>query len=98
MSLHLKMLAFGRIKITGNGQRPSQPKEKASFLSENIHPIKESGQLNLLDSTKTPLGFDVLLMDGHTEKQMLPVVNYKGKPLFLPPTLSLQRATCPFPT
>ena len=54
-------------------------REKASFLPENIQPIEESGQLNLLDSNSTPLGFDVLLMDGHTEKQMLPVIEYKGK-------------------
>ncbi len=54
-------------------------REKASFLPENILPIKESGQLNLLDDSKTPLGFDVLLMDGHTEKQMLPKIEYKGK-------------------
>ena len=54
-------------------------REKASFLPENILPIEESGQLNLLDSHHTPLGFDVLLVDGHTEKQMLPLLNYKGK-------------------
>jgi glyoxylase-like metal-dependent hydrolase (beta-lactamase superfamily II) len=54
-------------------------REKASFLPENIQPIQESGQLNLLDSNSTPLGFDVLLMDGHTEKQMLPIIDYKGK-------------------
>lgn len=54
-------------------------REKASFLPENIHPIEESGQLKLLNGTKTPLGFDVLLVDGHTEKQMLPVIQYKGK-------------------
>ena len=48
-------------------------------MTENIQPIQESGQLNLLDSSTTPLGFDVLLMDGHTEKQMLPVIEYKGK-------------------
>ena len=54
-------------------------REKASFLPENILPIEESGQLNLLESHHTPLGFDVLLVDGHTEKQMLPLLNYKGK-------------------
>lgn len=54
-------------------------REKASFLPENILPIEESGQLKLLDDSKTPLGFDVLLMDGHTEKQMLPKIEYKGK-------------------
>ena len=60
------------------------PREKASFLSENILPIHESGQLKLLTATekqleKTTLGFDILLMDGHTEKQMLPLIRYQGK-------------------
>lgn len=60
------------------------PREKASFLSENILPISESGQLNLLSGTEKQLsqpelGFNILLMDGHTEKQMLPVIKYKEK-------------------
>ena len=29
--------------------------------------------------TKSDLGFDVLFVDGHTEKQMIPVVSYKGQ-------------------
>ena len=56
------------------------PREKASFLKENILPIQESGQLNFI--TENPLqqvGFDVLKMDGHTEKQMLPKISYQGK-------------------
>ena len=59
------------------------PREKASFLASNLEPIKQSGQLNLIsavgDRIQTPLGFDVFLMDGHTEKQMLPIFNYKGR-------------------
>ncbi len=55
------------------------PREKASFLTENILPIQESGQLNLVEETKTELGFNSLLADGHTEKQMLPIIEYKGK-------------------
>ena len=56
------------------------PREKASFLKENINPIKESGQLNFIDSNfKDQMGFDILFMDGHTEKQMLPMLNYQGK-------------------
>ena len=60
-------------------------RESASFLKENIHPIIESGQLNFLDKhkesylTKSPLGLDVLFMDGHTEKQMIPIINYRGQ-------------------
>jgi len=62
------------------------PREKASFLKENILPIEESGQLNFI---KTPeksirthandLHFDVIFVDGHTEKQMLPMIKYQGK-------------------
>jgi glyoxylase-like metal-dependent hydrolase (beta-lactamase superfamily II) len=56
------------------------PREKASFLKENINPIKESGQLNFIDNNyKDQIGFDVLFMDGHTEKQMLPMISYQGK-------------------
>jgi len=62
-------------------------REKASFLKENINPIKESGQLNFvqLPSTdfaqNTELGFDILFVDGHTEKQMIPHIKYQGKTL-----------------
>ena len=56
------------------------PREKASFLEENINPIKESGQLNFIDNNyKDQIGFDVLFMDGHTEKQMLPMISYQDK-------------------
>ena len=60
-------------------------REKASFLNENLIPIEESGQLCFLD-VKSPgfnhydeLGFDVLFVDGHTEKQMIPKVSCSGK-------------------
>lgn len=62
------------------------PREKASFLAENIWPMQESGQLELLDFSTdknylkdTPLPFQVILVDGHTDKQMLPVLDYRGK-------------------
>ena len=58
------------------------PREKASFLSENINPILESGQLNFVNlNAKESVGFDVLLKDGHTEKQMLPKIQYQNKTL-----------------
>ena len=56
------------------------PREKASFLEENILHIQESGQLNFIsENSFQQVGFDVLKMDGHTEKQMLPKVFYQGK-------------------
>jgi glyoxylase-like metal-dependent hydrolase (beta-lactamase superfamily II) len=55
-------------------------REKASFLKENILPIQESGQLNFISGNPIQqVGFDVLKMDGHTEKQMLPKIFYQGK-------------------
>lgn len=61
------------------------PREKASFFKENILPIQESGQLNFVDAPEsefivpTELGFDAVVVNGHTDAQMCPVLNYKGK-------------------
>jgi glyoxylase-like metal-dependent hydrolase (beta-lactamase superfamily II) len=57
------------------------PREKASFLKENILPMQELGQLDYLDLEKKSFlpGFDFITADGHTEKQMLPKIQYKGR-------------------
>lgn len=62
------------------------PREKASFLKENILPIQESGQLKFIaregNFTKNAFPFmDVLFADGHTDSQMIPHIKYKGKTL-----------------
>ena len=63
------------------------PREKASFLKENIHPIENSGQLNYIPLpdnqfiNNSALGFDILFADGHTEKQMIPHIKYQDKTL-----------------
>ena len=60
-------------------------REKASFLSENILPMQESGQLKFIQRPeagfmeKSELGFGILFADGHTEKQMIPHINHNGK-------------------
>jgi len=62
-------------------------REKASFLTENIIPIKESGQLRFVQASGLPfqetseLDFGIFFVDGHTEKQMLPKISYRGKTL-----------------
>ncbi len=62
-------------------------REKASFLKENILPMQESGQLNFIDRTSeayqdsSELGFGILYADGHTDKQMIPHIEHKGKKL-----------------
>ncbi|MCF6347107.1 MAG: MBL fold metallo-hydrolase [Flavobacteriaceae bacterium] len=85
-------LAFKNAKFWSNEnhwQWAAEPnvREKASFLKENINPIKESGQLNFVKlsdtnfNTTSELGFGILFVDGHTEKMMLPQIQYKGKTL-----------------
>jgi glyoxylase-like metal-dependent hydrolase (beta-lactamase superfamily II) len=64
---------------------PNQ-REKASFLSENILPIQESGQLKFItrkgDYTENVFeNMDVLFVDGHTESMMIPHIHYKGQTL-----------------
>ena len=54
-------------------------REKASFLKENILPIQDSGHLSFVDrSMKNFNFFDVLFVDGHTDAQMIPHIQYKG--------------------
>lgn len=54
------------------------PREKASFLKENILPIQESGQLKFLESNELFPGFSVEKVSGHTESMMLPVLSSNG--------------------
>ncbi len=57
-------------------------REKASFLKDNIIPIKESGRLKMIE-TKEGVSFSnnitIRFAFGHTEAMMLPQINYKGK-------------------
>ena len=55
-------------------------REKASFLIDNIIPIQESGNLHFVENQKNIFkNFDALIVDGHTESQMIPHISYKGK-------------------
>ena len=62
------------------------PREKASFLSENILPLQESGQLQFIertgDFTKNVFNnVDIFFVDGHTESMMIPHIHYQDKTL-----------------
>lgn len=67
-------------------------REKASFLQENILPIKESGQLKFIELSDSPEsrkeesteyisnvfpGIDILCVNGHTDAMMIPHIKYK---------------------
>ena len=76
--------AFKNAKIWSNEKHWNwainpNPREKASFLKENIYPIQESGQLQFVENALEQLGFSIIFVNGHTEQQMLPVLNYKGQ-------------------
>jgi glyoxylase-like metal-dependent hydrolase (beta-lactamase superfamily II) len=61
------------------------PREKASFLKENILPMQESGQLNFIERGNTSwiksseMNFDIFFADGHTEKMMIPKIQFQDK-------------------
>ena len=64
------------------------PREKASFLSENLLPLETSGQLVFVPregrwnrSTFNEFfpGLEIFFADGHTESQMIPILSYRGK-------------------
>jgi len=60
-------------------------RERASFLKENILPIQESGQLKFISLPQndilknSELDFDIFFANGHTDKQMIPMIKYKEK-------------------
>lgn len=85
-------------------------REKASFLKENIQPIQDSGQLKFIETPSagfTPEGrletvsftdhFSVRFVNGHTEKMMLPQLQYKGHTLVYMADLLPSTAHLPIP-
>jgi glyoxylase-like metal-dependent hydrolase (beta-lactamase superfamily II) len=82
-------------------------RERASFLKENILPIKESGQLQFIavtendigETTATPLSknFSVKTANGHTGAMMLPVIKYKEKTIVYMADLLPSVAHIPLP-
>lgn len=56
------------------------PREKASFLKENILPIQESGQLKFIEEGVELFPFfEILFTRGHTDAMMIPHIIYKDK-------------------
>ncbi|WP_444647795.1 MBL fold metallo-hydrolase [Flavobacterium columnare] len=79
------------------------PREKASFLSENILPMQESGHLNFIKRSDSDYGisdelnFGILYVDGHTEKQMIPHIQYKDKTIVFMADLLATAGHIPLP-
>ena len=73
-------------------------REKASFLKENIFPIKESGQLKIIENDGELLpNIEVKLYNGHTDGQMIPFIKYKDKTIVFMADLLPSAAHVPMP-
>jgi glyoxylase-like metal-dependent hydrolase (beta-lactamase superfamily II) len=82
-------------------------REKASFLKENILPIKESGQLKFIDVPATDIKqlasaifnetISARFVNGHTESMMLPQINYNGKTVVFMADLLPSQGHIPIP-
>lgn len=57
-------------------------REKASFLSENIFPMQESGHLKFIkekEGRSSPFdSIEIFYASGHTDKMMIPKIQYKN--------------------
>lgn len=85
-------------------------REKASFLKENILPIQESGQLQFINTpaeeftaggqlatTALTENIHIRFVNGHTEKMMLPQLQYKARTLVYMADLLPSVAHLPLP-
>lgn len=74
------------------------PREKASFLRENILPLQESGQLQFLTENPFPFaGLALIYVDGHTEKMALPVFTINNRTVAFMADLIPSSAHVPLP-
>lgn len=82
-------------------QWATQPnaREKASFLKENLMPMQESGQLKLISpADASPFSqFDILFVNGHTDKMMIPHIKYNGKTIVFTADLLPSTGHIPLP-
>ena len=57
-------------------------REKASFLKENILPIRQSGQLRMVEEkegVELLPGVNIRFVNGHTEAMMIPQITYRNR-------------------
>lgn len=77
------------------------PREKASYFKENFVPLFENGQLEFINNDGNFCeGIDVEIKYGHTNGQIIPIIDYKGKKLvyvadFIPSVINIPLAYVP---
>ncbi|HOV10550.1 MAG TPA: MBL fold metallo-hydrolase [Bacteroidales bacterium] len=58
------------------------PREKASYLEENLLPMQQSGKLNFVrNETRFTENIFLKMVNGHTDGQLIPVITYHGRTL-----------------
>ena len=75
-------------------------REKASFLTENILPIRESGKLKFIvpeEGVEFSKNINIRFVNGHTQSMMLPQIKYKGKTIIYMADLLPSVAHIPIP-
>ncbi|MEI6457015.1 MAG: MBL fold metallo-hydrolase [bacterium] len=73
-------------------------REKASFLKENILPIREKGKLNLIEEDSELFeGVSVKIFNGHTNGQVIPIIRYRDKTIVYMADLMPSAAHIPLP-
>ena len=75
-------------------------REKASFLKENILPIKESGRLKFVEvqeGIEFSKNINLRFVNGHTQSMMLPQIKYNGKTIVYVADLFPSVAHIPIP-
>jgi glyoxylase-like metal-dependent hydrolase (beta-lactamase superfamily II) len=79
-------LTFGNATYWSNAEHwqwatKPNPREKASFISENILPMEQSGHLKFVAPQEASpfTQFDIGYVSGHTDRMMIPKIKYKDK-------------------
>ncbi len=73
-------------------------REKASFLKENIMPLKESGKLKLVDAEGEFIpNIKFVMYNGHTDGQIIPHINVNGNTVVFMADLLPSTAHIPMP-
>ncbi len=73
-------------------------REAASYLPENLLPLKDSGKLKFIeDEGAFCPGIELRMMHGHTDGQIIPIIEYHGKKLVFTADFIASAAHIPLP-
>ncbi len=73
-------------------------REAASYFPENILPLKDSGKLKFItEEGHFCPGIELRMMHGHTDGQVIPIIDYQGKKLVFTADFIASAAHIPLP-